>query len=52
MNIDHPFYCVWCGLIKGENQAQFDQHYEKCSNDVYEPDQDAVFDLINNENHY
>lgn len=53
-NIDHPFYCTFCGEVLS-SQSEFDAHYKeemKAFNRFNSLDKDQVFDLVYNENNY
>lgn len=50
-NIDHPFYCIGCGVIQKDKDS-FDEHYRKCWLQQDELSKEQIFDLVYNENNY
>lgn len=50
-NIDHPFYCVWCGEVLPDKVA-FEKHYKEEVRGEQKLSPGQVFDLVNNTKHY
>lgn len=51
-NIDHPFYCVWCGNVLPDEES-FNTHYDaELQSYAMANADDDVFDLVHNENNY
>lgn len=44
--------CIWCGKTF-QTKEKHDEHYYDCANEHHiEPDEDEIFDIINNPNNY
>ena len=49
--INHPFYCVWCGVVYSDRES-FKKHYAKEIEKHDYPGYDDSFDAIHNPNNY